>query len=304
MVCLVSTEHEAVTKARSKGDIGVLVGCLGVIAGILLTLFLIGLLLAATAESIGDTEAGYGNFFWTIVGYVLVAAVLLVFILVTIRIMRQMNLGNALQVEYSDYAWLRDWSNQVAADLQMPRVEIFVTQNPIINAYAFGFARPYNIVLHSGSIRYLTADELRAVVVHEMAHVKYGHTIISTYLSVLRSLPLVGGLFSWILDFWGRRTELTADRLALTYLKDPVLVKNSLVKVHVGPDVASSFNDVARQWQAHNTNTVFNGFSQTFSTHPFLVRRLRNIDDWAYLVAPPPPPPTPTTPPTNTVSAG
>ena len=77
-----------------------------------------------------------------------------------VRMTRQQMLGNSLQVEYSDYAWLRDWANEVSADLEMPRVEIFVTQNPVMNAYAFGFARPYTIVLQSGSIRYLTKDEL------------------------------------------------------------------------------------------------------------------------------------------------
>lgn len=280
-------EHEAVVKARSKGDTGVLVGCLAVVGGVLLLLFLTGLLFAAVAEDSGDVEQGFGNFFWSIVGYGIVAVILLVVILVTIRVMRQTNLGNALQVEYSDYAWLRDWSNQVAADLQMPRVELFVTQNPVINAYAFGFAKPYNIVLHSGSIRYLSRDELRAIVVHEMAHIKYKHTVISTYLSILRSMPAVGGIFGWVLDFWGRRTELTADRLSLTYLKDAELVKNALIKVHVGPDVASSFNDVARQWQAYNTASSFNAFSQTFSSHPFLVRRLHHIDVSAYLIAQP-----------------
>ena len=105
------------------------------------------------------------------------------------RVMRQQMLGNSLEVQYSDYAWLRDWSNEVAADLDMPQVEIFITQNPIINAYAFGFARPYTIVLHSGSIRYLTEDELKVVVVHEMAHIKYKHTDASVFLLPFLTAP-------------------------------------------------------------------------------------------------------------------
>lgn len=92
--------------------------------------------------------------------------------MIIIKMQRQMMLGNALQIEYSAYAWLRDWANDVSHDLEMPRVEIFVTQDPVINAYAFGFIRPYTIVLHSGSIRYLTHNELKAVVVHEMGHIK------------------------------------------------------------------------------------------------------------------------------------
>lgn len=280
-------EHEAVVKARNSGDVGVLIACLSIIAGMLFLMIVGGFLLALMAEAEGAQEGGLLAFIGDIVVYGLVLVFLLVVILVTVRIMRQMFLGNMLQVEYSDFAWLRDWSNQVAVDLKMPRVEIFITQDPVINAFAIGFMRPYNIVLNSGSIRYLSKDELKAIVVHEMGHVKYNHTIIGTYLSVVRALPLIGGVCSWIVDFWSRRAELTADRLALCYLKDLELVKRALVKVHVGPDVASSFNDVARQWQAYNTRSTFHSFAQTFSNHPFLARRLQQLDRYAYLIQPP-----------------
>lgn len=202
------------------------------------------------------------------------------------RMQRQMMLGNSLQVEYSDYAWLRDWANTVAADLEMPRIEIFVTQNPLINAYAFGFARPYCIVLHSGSIRYLTKDELRTVVVHEMGHIKYGHTNALVYLLPFLGFPLLGTAFSWLAGFWQRRAELTADRLALMYMEDSELVKRALIKVHVGPDVSDSMNDTAQQWLQYTAERPMNHLAQTFSSHPFLVRRLSHLDKWKSVVEP------------------
>lgn len=216
-----------------------------------------------------------------------------------IRMERQKMLGNAMQVEYSDYAWLRDWANVTAADLGLPRVEIFVTQNPVINAYAFGFMNPYCIVLHSGSIRYLTPDELKAIVIHEMGHIKYKHTIAMLYLQPFLALPFVSSVSGWLAGFWQRRTEYTADRLALTYTEDPELVKNALVKVHVGPDVAEGMNETARQWQRYTANRPMNRFAQTLSDHPYLVRRLDHIDEMtAKLLAPQAPasPTQPTTP--------
>jgi Zn-dependent protease with chaperone function len=208
--------------------------------------------------------------------------------MIIIKMQRQMMLGNALQIEYSAYAWLRDWANDVSHDLEMPRVEIFVTQDPVINAYAFGFIRPYTIVLHSGSIRYLTHNELKAVVVHEMGHIKFGHTQASLYLLPFINLPVLGAIFTWIAGFWQRRTELTCDRLALMYMENSELVKEALIKVHVGPDVASSMNDVARQWLQYNAERPMNRFTQTFSTHPFLVRRLSHLDAWKSVVEPQP----------------
>ena len=216
-----------------------------------------------------------------------------------IRMERQKMLGNAMQVEYSDYAWLRDWANVTAADLGLPRVEIFVTQNPVINAYAFGFMNPYCIVLHSGSIRYLTPDELKAVVIHEMGHIKYKHTVAMLYLQPFLALPFVSSVSGWLAGFWQRRTEYTADRLALTYTEDPELVKNALVKVHIGPDVAEGMNETARQWQRYTANRPMNRFAQTLSDHPYLVRRLDHIDEMAAkLLAPQAPaaPAQPTTP--------
>lgn len=216
-----------------------------------------------------------------------------------IRMERQKMLGNAMQVEYSDYAWLRDWANVTAADLGLPRVEIFVTQNPVINAYAFGFMNPYCIVLHSGSIRYLTPDELKAIVIHEMGHIKYKHTIAMLYLQPFLMLPFVSSVSGWLAGFWQRRTEYTADRLALTYTEDPELVKNALVKVHIGPDVAEGMNETARQWQRYTANRPMNRFAQTLSDHPYLVRRLDHIDEMtAKLLTPQAPaaPAQPTTP--------
>lgn len=194
---------------------------------------------------------------------------------------RQIMLGNSLQIEYSDFAWLRDWANEVAQDLQLPYVEIFVTQNPVINAYAFGFARPYCIVLQSGSVRYLTKEELKVVVVHEMAHIKYGHTTASVYLQPFLLFPVIGPVAGWLAGFWQRRAELTADRLALMYTRDSELVKASLIKVHVGPDVATSMNETARQWLQYKAERPMNRFAQTFGSHPFLVRRLSHIDRWS-----------------------
>ncbi len=213
-----------------------------------------------------------------------------------IRMERQKMLGNAMQVEYSDYAWLRDWANVTAADLGLPRVEIFVTQNPVINAYAFGFMNPYCIVLHSGSIRYLTPDELKAVVIHEMGHIKYKHTIAMLYLQPFLALPFVSSVSGWLAGFWQRRTEYTADRLALTYTEDPELVKNALVKVHIGPDVAEGMNETARQWQRYTANRPMNRFAQTLSDHPYLVRRLDHIDEMTTKLLAPQAPATPTQP--------
>lgn len=269
--------RDAIERANSKKDYVVLAICLVVIALILGLVVLMGLAAALDVPN-WAVESSLAGYFSSLVSTVLFLFIGLAIILVVTRMMRQSFLGNALQIEYSDYAWLRKWSNQVARDFDMPRVEIMVTQDPYMNAFAFGFMKPYTIVLQSGVIRYLNNEQLKAIVVHEMAHVKYRHTQIGTYVGILRVIPVLGGGFGWIIDFWSRRTELTSDRLALYYLQDPELVKMALIRVHVGPDVAESFNDIARKWQVYMSDNALNRFTQTFSAHPFLVRRLQHID--------------------------
>lgn len=276
----------ALARARSINDIVVL-------AITLLFFFLLtcGYFIVSYFQGIGfglDTNllVVLGGLFVTGVLGALFLIIVLIIGMFVIRMQRQMMLGNSLQVEYSNYAWLRDWANTVSADLELPRVEIFITQDPYINAYAFGFIRPYTIVLHSGSIRYLTHEELKVVVVHEMAHIKYGHTTAMVYLMPFLSVPFLNAFFGWVAGFWQRRTELTADRLALMYMGDSELVKKSLIKVHVGPDAADAMNETARQWLQYTAERPMNRFAQTFSSHPFLVRRLSHIDAWKSVIEP------------------
>ena len=281
----------AVKRAYSSGDIGVLIATFATFFLLSAGYFIISYFISE--EFTGDKATIFTIFFGLVavaIGAVLFFGLISAFGMFITKIQRQMMLGNALQVEYSDYAWLRDWVNEVSADLAMPRVEVFVTQDPVINAYAFGFIRPYTIVLHSGSIRYLTKDELKVVVVHEMGHIKYGHTIASLYLLPFMNIPVLGAFFGWLSGFWRRRAELTSDRLALMYMGKSELVKAALIKVHVGPDVASSMNDVARQWQQYVAERPMNRFAQTFSSHPFLVRRISHIDRYKSIVEPQPTP--------------
>lgn len=277
--------QQAVKRAYSSSDIGVLVATFVGFFLITSLYSLISYFVDAAAQPPVNAFEWFAGLIGTLIGSLMLFLAVLAFGMFLVRMQRQTMLGNSLQVEYSDFAWLRDWSNIVAADLQMPRVEIFITQDPYINAYAFGFARPYTIVLQSGAIRYLTREELKIVVVHEMGHIKYGHTTASIYLSPFLTLPIINVIGTWVAGFWQRRTELTCDRLALMYMEDAELVKAALIKIHVGPDVAGSMNETARQWLQYMAERPMNRFAQTFSTHPFLVRRLSHIDRWSGAVS-------------------
>ncbi len=276
--------QKAVEMARLSSDTVVLIVTFAVFSFASIIYFIASYVQSIWGENVSGLSIAIGVL-GSLFGALLFFGVVLGLGMFIVRMQRQTMLGNSLQVQYSGYAWLREWTGQVAMDLNMPQVEIYITQDPYINAYAFGFAKPYVIVLNSGSIRYLTKDELKAVAVHEMAHIKYSHTLASVFLAPFMLVPVISIVAGWLSGFWQRRAELTADRLALMYLRDSELVKKSLIKVHVGPDVAEYMNDTARQWLSYTAERPMNRLAQTFSSHPFLVRRLDHIDRYKSMVA-------------------
>src|SRR5215207_8241925 len=105
--------------------------------------------------------------------------------------------------------------------------ELFVQQNPIVNAFTGGVERPV-IVLHSALIERLNDEETLAVIAHEVGHIHAEHVLYLTAarlmealanLSVARLIPgseiikfIVSAGISSALLAWARRAELSCDR--------------------------------------------------------------------------------------------
>lgn len=205
----------------------------------------------------------------------LVAIVLVGFIIV--RFQQLEVLTNSMRLQNASYEKLGEDIAMLSAAVGVPPVDVVSTQHPVINAYAFGFARPYTIVLHSATIEQLEYDELQTVLLHEMGHVKYRHTFLMQFLMPLSVLPVVGPITSWVTGFWSRRAEYTSDRLAVAMTGDPDLVIRALIKVHVGAFIGDYFTKEQVMYQEWITRGGMRRFIQTFSTHPYLVNRIKAI---------------------------
>ena len=123
-------------------------------------------------------------------------------------------------------------TERCAQILSCPMPELYITTNPVLNAYTAGQRRTC-IVLHSALIECLTADELSFVIGHELGHIKCAHglyrqlgDILMRYWDMLTSMiPIPGvGLLRMPLMFafweWYRRAEYTCDRAALICVQD------------------------------------------------------------------------------------
>src|SRR5882762_7989258 len=126
--------------------------------------------------------------------------------------------------------------------------ELFVQQNPIVNAFTGGVERPV-IVLYSQLIERLTDEEVLAVVAHEVGHIHAEHVLYLTAARLIEFLAKSAVLASPLtfiikelltmsmraaLLAWARRAELSCDRAALLVTQDPHVIGRAMMKMAGG----------------------------------------------------------------------
>lgn len=181
--------------------------------------------------------------------------------------------------------------------------DLFIMQNPVVNAFTYGVEKPY-IVLHSALIERLSEDETLAVIGHEVGHIHSEHVL---YLTAARILELlanasVGALVpgSEIIKFivsagigsallaWARRAELSCDRAALLVTQDPHAVGRTMMKL-AGGTFASKidyelFLEQGREFQKNYDEKFLDKFWANIinggQTHPLPVWRVAEILKW------------------------
>lgn len=83
----------------------------------------------------------------------------------------------------------------------LPKPKVGISQLPIPNAFAFGrTARDSRVCVTQGILNLLSKDELRAVLGHEMSHIKHRDMMVMTLLS---AIPLIMYWIAWSTMFRG-----------------------------------------------------------------------------------------------------
>jgi Zn-dependent protease with chaperone function len=180
--------------------------------------------------------------------------------------------------------------------------ELFVQQNPIVNAFTGGVERPV-IVLHSSLIERLTDEEVLAVVAHEVGHIHAEHVLYLTAARLLELLAntaiiasplaaivkqLLSGTMRAALLAWARRAELSCDRAALLVTQDPHVIGRTMMKLCGGTFASKvdyeQFLAQARDFQKNYDEKALDRFWADIITsgmsHPFPVWRVSEILKW------------------------
>ncbi|MFH7025748.1 MAG: M48 family metallopeptidase [Heteroscytonema crispum UTEX LB 1556] len=216
-------------------------------------------------------------------------------------------MGNTIQVGPRQYSTIYQIFRECVRDLDIyPEPALFVEQNSQANSYALGQEHPY-IVINTGILDLLNEAEIRAVLAHELGHIKCGHTILIQMAMWARSVASrVGELTFGIGNFvsqglllaffeWRRKAELSSDRAALLVMDDLNTVMSSMMKVTGGSIKYAnecSLQELIKQSQDYQAldesglNQVYKflmytGFQSPMLTHPFPVERLHYLREWA-----------------------
>lgn len=182
-------------------------------------------------------------------------------------------------------------------DLEVP--QLYIQQNPVPNAYTLAIRgkKPF-MVIHTSLLEILNPDEIKAVMAHELGHLKCEHGVYITLanLMVLAAglLPTWGTLVAQSLQNqllqWLRCAEFTCDRAALLVAQDPKIVMSVLMKLTGGsPSLANKLNLSAFMEQVKSyramTQTEIGSLLQEMQvaqlTHPVPLIRAKEIELWA-----------------------
>ena len=212
------------------------------------------------------------------------------------RAFRLTYLGSSVRVSERQFPHIHEMVRDGAYILDLPEVpECYVMQTPIVNAMALGRDKPF-IVINTGLVELLDAEELRAVIGHELGHILSGHAVYRTMLVILLRLaaraaflPIALALTAiiWGLEEWFRKSELSCDRAGLLAGQDLDASRRVLMKLAGGAQLSELNPDAFRE-QAHEydavpdlRDSVLKILQLQGTTHPFAVVRFAELDYWA-----------------------
>jgi heat shock protein HtpX len=119
-------------------------------------------------------------------------------------------------IKEGEYPQLREAVNGLARSAGLPTPKIGISEIAIPNAFAFGRSqKDGRICVTRGIMNLLNQDELRAVLGHEMSHIKNRDVLTITLLSVI---PMILYRIAWQFLFYGDRRSDRNQSAALVGL--------------------------------------------------------------------------------------
>lgn len=197
-------------------------------------------------------------------------------------------LGDGVRVSPNQLQSVYSLAHFSACQLGIPLPDIFVKQDPTLNAYTLGTNSDPVIVIHSALLDALEQDELLFIVGHEMGHVHCRHVVYNTIARLIATgLGAVAGALLYPLSVaisaWQREGELTADRAGVVVCQDPEASLKAIAILAVGSrKMLSEMNLAAYLDQSLANKNIYADFDRILSarSHPYLSTRAEKLAEF------------------------
>jgi heat shock protein HtpX len=124
--------------------------------------------------------------------------------------------------------WLEHTVKELANQANVPMPALAVSKNPAPNAFVFGRTRRSStLAVHTGLLETLNKDEIKAVLAHEIGHLRHNDVLVMTVVSVIPLLAFM--LARSILWSGGRRNKDAAAIIAVAILGYVVYIVSQLL---------------------------------------------------------------------------
>jgi Zn-dependent protease with chaperone function len=205
-------------------------------------------------------------------------------------------LAGAIRVDHRQYPRVHQLFTEAATTLDVAeRPEVYVDQAPLIQGRAIGLDRPF-IVVSTAAVEKLDDAELRTLLGREIGHVRSGHAVYQTIMTILTRwvttvswLPIgaialraiIAGMYEW----W-RKAELSADRAGLLAAQDPAASLRLFMKLAGGGDLSqidtAAFLEQAAEYEGGGDlrDSIHKIGMTAFSSEPFPVARAAEQQKW------------------------
>jgi Zn-dependent protease with chaperone function len=212
------------------------------------------------------------------------------------------NMGMSVRCGPKQYSKLYSILQESCRVLDMPEPELYLSCNPMPNAFTGGVERPF-ITVYSSMINTLNDEQLYFLMGHELGHIKAEHVLYFNVGAVLFVLLFsLGQMTIGVSDLaakalliayyeWVRQAEFSADRCGLLVSQSITDSVDSLISFTAGPNRMSddlnrdAFMEQARAYQNadpldHLGKVLLFYMNNWKLTHPFPVSRVQELDKW------------------------
>jgi Zn-dependent protease with chaperone function len=212
------------------------------------------------------------------------------------RAFRLSYLAGSIRVDHRQYPRVHQRFTEAATSLDVAELpELYVSQSPMIHGQAIGMDKPF-IVITTATVDRLDDDELRAILGHEIGHVRSGHAVYQTIMMILTKwaanvswLPIgsiaLRAIIAAMYEWW-RKAELSADRAGLLAGQDPAASTRLLMKMAGGGDLSqidtAAFLEQAAEYEGGgDLRDSFLKIGMTaYSSSPVPVARASELRKW------------------------